>query len=733
MKRNKVISTAILSIFSMLLSSGCASTNPEESKIKEIYALAKESGFKGTYEEWLSSIRGEDGKDGHSPKVEIGDNGNWFIDGTDTGIKAKGEDGTPGKDGEDGKKGPQGDKGEQGEPGKDGRSIISIDLTSTEGNADVYTIRYSDETTSIFKVTNGKDGEAGSQGIQGEPGKDGHTPIITIGSDGNWIVDGVNSNIKAQGPKGDKGEQGKPGKDGKIYYSNSITIKGKGRVFTKQGSYSLGEVVEFVFEPEIGYELGELRINNETINLSMDKKYTHLDGNNSSYKTIMIENGFFLEAEFVETTKYLITTPTEVNFWSYSVTSVREEMMKQIRNLKQIEPNLSVKLKNIGNYKDLEKEIRASQYTSYSPNLVILNYLVNQDVDTVDCTKYIDDSRVGFSPEEKDDFKPGYIVKSPINNNKTLGLELHESSDVMFYNETAIEELVRKVPELSVLNENNIQNLSFQDFIYNVCPLIKNYNSSLPTELKLYDDSRDGSGILSINFDFNFFKKIADLTGGYSTNINGEPNYLFNNDRMMNLLIMIKEGTKNGYITDAKSKGLFSTDLFKGKASLFTIEYSSGMKYAYSPNFRTNVTRVPFIKSSSEPTFSVPTYLSVIDAYDENINLASWVAAKYFTNSMNSYNLCFDYGYSFTRKSHTDKPEYKAKINELLNGYDIDYLLAKTYIEMNRDKNIKPVPYAPNDENRSRSFDTFVDWYMKNDFTKEQLKKQLDDLIERLK
>ncbi len=53
----------------------------------------------------IQGIQGVPGKDGHTPVITIGDNGNWFIDGADTGVKAeaiKGETGAPGADGEDG-------------------------------------------------------------------------------------------------------------------------------------------------------------------------------------------------------------------------------------------------------------------------------------------------------------------------------------------------------------------------------------------------------------------------------------------------------------------------------------------------------------------------------------------------------------------------------------------------------------------------------------------------------
>lgn len=54
----------------------------------------------------------------------------------------------------------------------------------------------------------------GEQGIQGEPGQDGHTPAITIGTNGNWYVDGVDTGIAATGSKGDKGDTGETGAQG---------------------------------------------------------------------------------------------------------------------------------------------------------------------------------------------------------------------------------------------------------------------------------------------------------------------------------------------------------------------------------------------------------------------------------------------------------------------------------------------------------------------------------------
>ena len=208
-----------------------------KNQMQELYELYTTNGGELTYEEWLSTIKGEKGdsgndgisiskiqlssskenvdtytiyysdgttstftvtngtngeqgiqgvpgKDGHTPVITIGTNGNWYVDGVDSGTKAQG---------------PKGDKGDAG------TSITSISFTSSKENVDTYTIYYSDGTTSAFTVTNGTNGE---QGIQGVPGNDGHTPVITIGTNGNWYVDGVDSETKAQGPKGDQGDTG---------------------------------------------------------------------------------------------------------------------------------------------------------------------------------------------------------------------------------------------------------------------------------------------------------------------------------------------------------------------------------------------------------------------------------------------------------------------------------------------------------------------------------------------
>lgn len=72
--------------------------------------------------------------------------------------------------GKDGAAGAKGDTGATGAKGEDGRGIVSITRTSGNGAAgtvDTYTIAYSDSTTSTFTVRNGADGTAAGITIDG--------------------------------------------------------------------------------------------------------------------------------------------------------------------------------------------------------------------------------------------------------------------------------------------------------------------------------------------------------------------------------------------------------------------------------------------------------------------------------------------------------------------------------------------------------------------------------------
>lgn len=102
----------------------------------------------------FAGIIGLAGCSGSSPYV--GENGNWWINGSDMGVPATGP---KGDSGETGSKGDQGNKGDPGEKGES-ISVVSVTKIKTEGNIDTYEILFSDGTKTTFTVANGRDGSS---------------------------------------------------------------------------------------------------------------------------------------------------------------------------------------------------------------------------------------------------------------------------------------------------------------------------------------------------------------------------------------------------------------------------------------------------------------------------------------------------------------------------------------------------------------------------------------------
>ena len=161
------------------------------------------------------------GEDGVSPTIEIGDNGNWYINDADTGVSAKGEKGDPGDKGQDGSQILTGTSAPSNETGNVGDFYID---TNT---GDYYT--KGEEgwvVTGNIKGKDGKDGTTPSIGENGNwwigdtdtgvkaEGEDGKTPTIVIGTNGNWWINGQDSGVSAKGEKGDQGIQGEKGDPG---------------------------------------------------------------------------------------------------------------------------------------------------------------------------------------------------------------------------------------------------------------------------------------------------------------------------------------------------------------------------------------------------------------------------------------------------------------------------------------------------------------------------------------
>ena len=159
--------------------------NSDATKTTYIITFDNNSTYTYVVKNGTNSQNGEDGQDGSV--VTIGANGNWYIDGEDTGILARGQNGSDGTNGQDGKDG-------------NGIKSITIDQANSDATKTTYIITFDNNSTYTYVVKNGINGQ------NGEDGKDGS--VVTIGEDGYWYIDGVKTDVKARGEDGTNGVDG---------------------------------------------------------------------------------------------------------------------------------------------------------------------------------------------------------------------------------------------------------------------------------------------------------------------------------------------------------------------------------------------------------------------------------------------------------------------------------------------------------------------------------------------
>lgn len=160
---------------------------------------------------------GQDGVNGLTPR--IGENGNWWLGDTDTGVCAKGAQGDTGATGPQGEKGDKGDKGDTGAagtPGRDGRDGVTPLLLI--GTDNIWYISYDNGTTwcSLGITATGADGRDGRDGRDGANGTNGRDGLgiakAEVSAEGDLILtytDGTTVNLgRVTGADGKKGADG---------------------------------------------------------------------------------------------------------------------------------------------------------------------------------------------------------------------------------------------------------------------------------------------------------------------------------------------------------------------------------------------------------------------------------------------------------------------------------------------------------------------------------------------
>lgn len=176
----------------------------------------------------ITIYHGKEGNAGETPYV--GENGNWWVGSSDTGVKAEGEDGGQGQTPYVGSNGNWWigtedtgvkAKGEDGKNGEDGITpVIGV-------KQDVDGIYYWTQKIGEAESTWILDSEGNKIKATGEDGQAGETPYI--GSNGNWWIGTRDTGVKATGEEGQNGLTPNIGNNGNWWIGTEDTgVKAKG-------------------------------------------------------------------------------------------------------------------------------------------------------------------------------------------------------------------------------------------------------------------------------------------------------------------------------------------------------------------------------------------------------------------------------------------------------------------------------------------------------------------------
>lgn len=157
---------------------------------------------------------GANGTNGYTPYIQ---DGNWYINGVDTGVQAQGQNGTNGSNGQSfqmnsGLYSVPANWGDPGNVDGDGNALLQLPtLPQASGMTGYAYVVYDPLTTPLdpfydLYFCNDNDNDwtiiHPYSGLKGADGVNGETPYI---QDGDWYIGGVDTGVQAQGPTGATG------------------------------------------------------------------------------------------------------------------------------------------------------------------------------------------------------------------------------------------------------------------------------------------------------------------------------------------------------------------------------------------------------------------------------------------------------------------------------------------------------------------------------------------------
>ena len=237
-----------------------------------------------------------------------------------------------------------------------------------------------------------------------------------------------------------------------------------------------------------------------------------------------------------------VTKKTTITFWNGMSGNQQKALQTLTQEFEKENPNITVKLENQGQYKDLQSKITS---TLQSPkNLPTITqaypgwlYNASKNDLLVDLKPYINNSKIGWGSAAKSGIKPSLMKGAQINGTQ-YGIPFNKSVEVLVYNKTMLDKYGVKVPTTMAQLKSAAKTI---------------YEKSNHQVVGAGFDSLSNYYVLGMkNAGVDFTSKI-NLTSAKSKKV----------------IDYYADGIKDGYFKTAGSQGYLSGDFSNQKVAMF--------------------------------------------------------------------------------------------------------------------------------------------------------------------
>lgn len=328
----------------------------------------------------------------------------------------------------------------------------------------------------------------------------------------------------------------------------------------------------------------------------------------------------------------------EVVFYHTMGQNLRAVLQKYIASFNEEHPEITITESSIGGYDDVRDQVITELQAGKQPALTycypdhVATYLRSKKV--VDLNTYINDSEVGLTQEQVNDFIAGYYAEGSSfgDSTKMYTLPFSKSTEVMYYNKTFFEANHLSVPDHWF--STGADDKTSMEYV------IAEIKKIEPTSIPLGYDS-----------EANWFITMTEqLKTPYTAAVEKvEDRFLFNNDDNVAFCNEFRTWCQNGWMTTQSIYGGYTSGLFtnttaneKGEVihSYISIGSSAGATYQCPAKlddgtypFEVGIAEIPQADASNKKVISQGPSICMLQQKDKAVNDAAWLFLKYLLTS----------------------------------------------------------------------------------------------------